>query len=162
MSKKLNPNAPSFIPRAQASEEDGDVIYIVNKGKVREIKLNEDGRQTSYTGNNLHKDAGERSSPSVYVNHFFGWTFTQIADFMRSCTSDRCLDILYEALRQRIHLNCVGLLVVYAVQKGLTVDQCEKRLMQAFNRFFPSTDQEEYDVYVWILDREISWVNSLF
>jgi hypothetical protein len=95
------------------------------------------------------------------VNHFFGWTFPQIVDFMRSSTANRCLDVLYEAVRQRAHLGCIGVLMVYALQKGLTADQCERRLMQAFGRFFPATDREEYDMCVWILDREIAWAKSL-
>ena len=162
MSKKLNPNAPIFVPRP--NEEKGeDVIYIINNGKVREIKLNEDNRPTSYVGNSLRREseAKEESSPCVYVNHFFGWTFPQIVDFMRSSTANRCLDVLYEAVRQRAHLGCIGVLMVYALQKGLTADQCERRLMQAFGRFFPATDREEYDMCVWILDREIAWAKSL-
>jgi hypothetical protein len=33
--------------------------------------------------------------------------------------------------------------------------------MQAFGRFFQVSDREEYDMYVWILDREIAWAKSL-
>ena len=149
---KLNPNAKEFTPRVQ--EDGGDVIFIIRKGKVEEVKLEDRSRESEYRLNVLK---AEKPAPiKVYVNHFFGWTFTQIADFLRSAHRDQMLDILYEAMRQKSHLTVFGALLLYAIQKGVYAYHCIDRTREAFNRFFG----QDSDVYREILEREIRWAEK--
>lgn len=154
---KLNANAKEFKPRfPPLNEEEGDdVIFIIRKGKVEEVKLEDrTPRSSEYRLNALK--AEKAVEPKVYVNHFFGWTFTQIADFLRSAHRDQMLDILYEAMRQKSHLTIFGVLLLYAIQKGVYAYHCFDRTREAFNRFF-GLDSEHYRE---ILEREIRWAEK--
>lgn len=150
---KLNPRAKEFVPRT-SSQESGDVIFIVRKGKVEEIRV-EDTEEYNLNVLKAEKPAERK----VYVNHFFGWTFTQVADFLRSATREQVLDILYEAMRQKSYLTGFGVLLVYAFQTGIYHYHCIDRTREAFNRFFQSDDN--FDYYRGILEREIRWAQKL-
>jgi hypothetical protein len=71
------------------------------------------------------------------------------------------LDALYESVRQRVHLTNLGVLILYAVQKGEKMKNCEKRVRDAFRRFFPFQQSTEYDMYSWTFERELNWVKAL-
>jgi hypothetical protein len=150
MSKSLNPKAKVFVPKTSS-----DVIYINRgKGKIETIILEDTARDDTYRANSLrvHK---EHSPTNVYVKQFDGWTFNQIATFLRRSTKDACLDVLYEATRQSQHLDCIGMLMLLTVQKGETLENCEARVWQAFSHFYTS----DYDAYCK-LAQEIQWVRE--
>jgi hypothetical protein len=154
---KLNANAKEFKPRAALlNEEEGDdVIFIIRKGKVEEVKLEDRiPRSTEYRLNVMK--AEKPAELKVYVNHFFGWTFTQVADFLRSAHGDQMLDILYEEMSQKSHLTVFGALLLYAIQKGVYAYHCFDRTREAFNRFFG----QEAEQYREILEREIRWAEK--
>lgn len=177
MPKKLNPNAKVFVPRpvpqsSSSSSTEPDVIYLIRNGKVQTIQLTEPQvsneerprerpRDDCYRGNALRSDHSSKdSTQKVYADHFYGWTFNQIASFIRSSPKEVCLDALYEAVRQRVHLNCLGVLIVYAVQKGESLEECEERVWEAFGRFFPQSLAMEYDTSHWLVTREIQWART--
>jgi hypothetical protein len=164
-SRVLNPRAKEFVPSHKSREEDethSDMIYIIRQGgKVDSIRVEEKERSSSYDLNCLKpSDDSKSETGKVYVNHFFGWTFNQISDFLRGSPKEFCLDALYEAMRQRIHLNCIGVLVLYAIQKGEKLENCQKRVMEAFHRFYQTESEQEYDMYFWTICRELNWVKT--
>jgi hypothetical protein len=172
-SRSLNPRAKEFVPsekrRVQSDDRLGnhsDMIYIIRQGgKVESIRVEDrdcdKDRSSSYELNCLKPaESTQSESGKVYVNHFFGWTFNQISDFIRSAPQEICLDALYEAMRQRIHLNCIGVLVIYAVQKGEALENCQKRVMEAFHRFYKTDSEQEYDMHFWTVCRELNWVKT--
>jgi hypothetical protein len=156
---KLNPKAKSFIPKHLSSDDGDDMIFIVKKGgKAHEINLNKLVEpEEEYKLNSLKAEKPSHHKGSVYVNHFFGWSLNQILNFLRDTSPENALDVIYEALRQRTHLNCLGVIILFATHKGLSYRECEERAESAFTRFFPQQDSKEYDTYVWMFDRELNW-----
>ena len=166
---KLNPKAKVFVPknvapRVSITDDGDDMIFIVKKGgKSHEINLNKlvEPADEDYKLNVVRSETapakGSAYKGSVYVNHFFGWTLNQILTFLRETTKENALDVIYEALRQRTHLNCLGVIILFATHVGLSYEECESRATQAFARFFPRQESTEYDSYCWMLNRELDW-----
>jgi hypothetical protein len=178
MSKSLNPKAKVFVPTKVArreakecvtalkdsleirkelekirkmEEEESDIIYVNRGGKIETILSSQKERDDTYRLNVLQPYM-PKGYEYAYSGMFQHKTLNEIMSYLRGSEKSICLDVLYEATRERQHLDCMGVLILLAVQKGETLENCEQRVWQAFSDFY------QYQDYNYsVLLREVQW-----
>lgn len=120
--------------------------YSYSCTKVEFIKPSEE---------NQTQDPNEQKM--IYMNHFYGWSFSMILSFMSECPVDILPEALYESLRQRIHIFWISNLLKAALHRGADQTKCIDRIWEGINRFYITDDIPEYqkEWFIYSVDYEI-------